>query len=188
QVEDKIGSISDWEARIDKENLLKRSNLFKHIRIMDEESAQKKKELAKKEQLELERKCNRDFFFRMMKANSEKRRGKFITNDDTLPLIETICRFMSNHKDFKGDLKKGLLIRGSCGLGKTYLFDLIKNNPIRPINIVSLIEVSEEVQSAGFYRPKWQSKLYFDDLGSENSQVNHFGTKINWFKDFFEKF
>lgn len=84
--------------------------------------------------------------------------------------------------------KKGLLIRGVSGLGKTFLVKCIEKNEIKPIKTVSMIEVSYELKQEGEYQIKQGNNriIYLDDVGTEEATINHYGTKINWFKDFIE--
>lgn len=189
-IELKLKSV-DWEKEINREELLRTANKNRHFEIWQKESQEKRRQEELRKRQEIEERCNADFFRVMMKSKSLDRKGKFIENKDTTPLIDTVCYFMSRDQKLETlgySLNKGLLLRGTCGLGKTYLFDLVSQNPRLPVNIYSLIEIAEIVQQEGYFRPNMNGILYLDDLGSENHLINHYGTKINWFKDFFEKF
>ena len=126
-----------------------------------------------------------------MAWTSEKCYGKkLILHDDNTLLIRAICFFFSRDERFETelnyDLNKGFLIRGVSGLGKTYLLKCIENNDVRPIKIVSMIDISEQVKEEGTYDLQYKNSLYLDDVGTEEPIVNHYGTKINWFKNFIE--
>ena len=83
-------------------------------------------------------------------------------------------------------LKKGLLIRGICGIGKTHTIRCVAANELHPIFMASMLEICDEVRIRGDYELPFFNKLYLDDVGSEEPNVKHFGTNINWFKDFLE--
>jgi len=143
--------------------------------------------------VELQTRCNAKYFYNLMAWTSENvYRKKLILHDDNKPLIRAICFFFSRDERFetelKLDLNKGLLIRGVSGLGKTFLFRCIENNYVRPISIVSMIDISEEVKEEGYYNLIRNHTIYLDDVGTEEPTVNHYGTKINWFKNFIEMY
>lgn len=159
--------------------------------------AEKKREKEQKEEVtksvELQVRCNAKYFYNLMAWTSENTYGKkLILHNDNTSLIRAICFFFSRDERFETELgfdgNKGLLIRGVSGLGKTYLFKCIENNDIRPIDIVSMIDISEQVKEEGTYDLQYQNTLYLDDVGTEEPVVNHYGTKINWFKNFIEMY
>jgi DNA replication protein DnaC len=128
-----------------------------------------------------------------MKWTSRNVLGKeFILNEDNKRLITTLCYFFSADQRFETELnfsmKKGLLIRGISGLGKTHLVKCLENNELNPVLILSMIEISEEIKQEGEYQIKVGDKkiIYLDDVGTEEATINHYGTKINFFKNFIE--
>ena len=54
--------------------------------------------------------------------------------------------------------------------------------------MASMLEICDEVRIRGDYELPFFNKLYLDDVGSEEPNVKHFGTNINWFKDFLETY
>ena len=116
-----------------------------------------------------------------------------IVNDDNKKIITALCFFISSDPRFETVLgysfKKGLLIRGISGLGKTFLVRCVKDNEIKPITILSMIEIAESVKSEGEFDIRLSDKInYLDDVGTEQHIINHFGTKINFFKNFIETY
>lgn len=184
----------DWANEIDKDYVLKTANSNKvyDLWINKKRADERDEELKKSE--ELRARHTAKFFYNIMAWTSKNVYEKeLIVNDNNRNLIKTICFFMSNDSRFETELgytfKKGLLIRGISGLGKTYLFNCIKDNELSPITIYSMIEISEIVKSEGFLElPLNNGITYLDDVGTEEHTVNHFGTKINFFKNFIEKY
>jgi len=183
----------DWMQEIDKMEVLKNANSNKHYTIWQKEQRKKEQQEEVTKSVELQTRCNAKYFYNLMAWTSENvYRKKLILHDDNTPLIRAICFFFSRDERFetelKFDLNKGLLIRGVSGLGKTYLFKCIENNDVRPIGIVSMVDISEQVKEEGTYELQYKNTLYLDDVGTEEPVVNHYGTKINWFKNFIEMY
>lgn len=186
----KISSI-DWEAEINKDEILQTANSNKLYDIWQKE--QREKELADNEnKLKLlKQRCDAIYFYRLMfwsSVNVYER--EFIKHDDNTPLIKIICFFLSRDIRFETELnyslKKGLLIRGVSGLGKTFLIKCVKDNELNPIDIFSTIDIAETVKEEGNFTIQTNKLIYLDDVGTEEHIVNHYGTKINWVKNFIE--
>lgn len=192
QILAKLSAI-DWMREIDKIEVLKNANSNKHYAIWQKEQRKKEQQDEVTKSVALQTRCNAKYFYNLMAWTSEYTyRKKLILHDDNTHLIRAICFFFSRDERFetelKFDLNKGLLIRGVSGLGKTYLFKCIENNDVRPIEIVSMIDISEQVKEEGTYELQYRNTLYLDDVGTEEAIVNHYGTKINWFKNFIEMY
>jgi DNA replication protein DnaC len=196
QIESRLSQI-DWNAQIDRNELLKRSNMLKHHDQWQKEQRKKDKETEENRKKELRELWTANRMFKLMSWTSQNEFGKkLIVNDDTKKLITALCFFVSRDKRFETDfdsqlkysLNKGLLIRGISGLGKTHLVKCLSKNELNPILVLSMIEISEEIKEHGEYNiPTSNSKiLYLDDVGTEESVINHYGTKINFFKSFIE--
>jgi hypothetical protein len=194
----------DFEKKIDKEKILRIANSNKHRLIQEKGELEKEREELKNKRRELEKKCDAKYFYRLMRSNYELLNLKkpFQQDSDNEGLIKIICFFLSRdprletiyRAENKGgkiyyDLNKGLLIRGVPGLGKTFLFELVKDNELNPIKIVSMIEVAEQINREGNFEFEMGDAtiLNLDDVGTEEAVINYYGTKINWFKDFIEK-
>lgn len=186
-------SAINWMDEIDKMEVLKNANSNKHYAIWQKEQRKKERQNETDKFMELQERCNAKYFYNLMAWTSENTYGKkLILHEDNTPLIRAICFYFSKDERFetelKFDLNKGLLIRGVSGLGKTFLFKCIEQNEIRPIDIVSMIDILEQVKEEGSYDLQYQNTLYLDDVGTEEPVVNHYGTKINWFKNFIEMY
>jgi len=182
----------DWtkDPNLNRDELLKRANSFKHQAQWHKQRLQEERQ-AEKEQAEKYKKFwTAGQFYKYMAWQAEDQGKKLITNDDTLPLIKTICYFLSEDPRFETELglsfRKGLMLRGPSGLGKTDLVKWVSDNQLHPVTIFSMIRIAETVKDEGEFEIKGGTLLYLDDVGTEEAPVNHYGTKINWFKDFIE--
>jgi DNA replication protein DnaC len=188
-IESKVKSI-DWEKEIDIENILYNANENKHHDIDLKVKIKELHEQGKREYEELLKKCDAHYFFKVMASASLNIGKKLIQNEWNKQLIKTICFFLSEDLRFESELnyslKKGLLIRGVSGIGKTYLVTCVKDNLVKPISVYSMIDVADEVREYGGCQVKGKV-IYLDDVGSEET-VNHYGSKINWFKEFLESY
>lgn len=184
----------DLAGKIDVYGLLERANSNKHYGIWQENQRVAERLEAERKQSEICSTWNRGRFFKLIKWASEAEYGKpLIVNDDTLSLIKPLCYFLSEDERFESELglslKKGLVFRGVSGIGKTHIVKCASKNERHPICILSMLEIASEVMHEGEYDlPKGFSKFYLDDVGSEEHIQNHYGTKINWFKNFIETF
>lgn len=124
----------------------------------------------------------------------------FIVDENNKFFLDAICRYFSNDRSFEtktnGELRKGLLIYGDCGTGKSSMFDIVQRISLK-YNLRQLyftnISVHDVVNQ--FNKESKQNKLeggesvidkysrgpvHFDDLGTEN-QVQAWGIKENLF-------
>ena len=190
-IEAKISAI-DWENEIDLDNVIKVANSNKHRLVWHEEQRRKEKiaELKKREELK-KMWTARQFYNLMAWASGNVYGKKLIVNDDNLLLIKSLCFSLSEDPRFETELgfslKKGLLIRGVSGVGKTHLVKCVSQNELKPIEVYSMIDISEIIKEDGEFNVG-PGLIYLDDVGSEEPLVNHYGTRINWFKDFIEKY
>lgn len=184
-IELKVLSV-EWEKEINTEAILRTANENKHAEIEIKSELKRQAEQESIEYEKLKKQCDAYYFFKVMAEGSLRQGKKLIQNEYNKPLIKAICFFLSEDPRFGGSLGKGLLIRGISGLGKTYLFTCVKDNRIKPISIHSMIDVADEVREYGGCQVKGKV-IYLDDVGSEET-VNHYGSKINWFKEFLESY
>lgn len=192
QIFEKIESV-DCEAELNKELILKQANSNKVYDLWQKEQRKKEKELEELKKEELKKTWTAKHMFRFLQWTSLNVYGKkLLVTDNNKNLITALCFFLSNDSRFETELgfsfTKGLLIRGTAGLGKTYIPKCLSTNELRPISVFSMIEISEEAKDEGDYDLKFTPGIiYIDDVGSEEPTVKHFGTTINWFKSFIEK-
>lgn len=192
QIEMRIKEI-DWTSQIDQENILNRANSNKNYEIWQAQQREKEKQDERKKEKDLKELWDAKNVYRLMKWTSEKVYGRpLIVNQYNRTLISAICFFVSGDERFETELKldfrKGLLIRGISGLGKTHLLKCVAENDLNPIKIISMIEVADEIKQEGEYQINMGRNriIYLDDVGTEEATVNHYGTKINFFKNFIE--
>lgn len=190
QILTKMASVN-WVDEIDSAEILSRANSNKHYAIWEKGQREKEKQHEIQKLNELKNRCNYGYFYNLMQHTCENTFEKeFIVNEGNVHLIQSICHFFSGDERFETEfgysLKKGLLVRGVSGLGKTFLFRCIEKNEIKPINIISMIDITETVKEEGFFEINSTNVLYLDDVGTEEHIVNHYGTKITWFKNFIE--
>lgn len=191
QIIEKLSS-PELENEINREETLKRANSNKLYGIWQSEQRLKEKEDSVKKKEELKESWTAKNMYRLMQWTSENIYGKkLILNKHNKHFITTLCFFLSHDSRLLTELgysmNKGLLIRGAAGLGKTYIPQCVEKNEYNPLSIISMLEISSEIQANGIYEPPiTDGVIYLDDVGSEEPVVNHFGTKINFFKNFIE--
>lgn len=192
QIDFKICEIN-WEERIDRNEILQRANSIKNHEIWLKEKHKQDKIEEERKLKELQEHWTAKRVYNLMAWTSQQEYGKkLIVNNDNKKFITALCFFISNDIRFESELgfsfKKGLLIRGVSGTGKTHLVKCIETNGLKPILTLSMIEISDELLAYGEYEiNKGGNKLiYLDDVGTEETPIVHFGTKIHFFKNFME--
>jgi len=192
QILDKEKEI-DWTAEVNIPELLNMANSNKNYEIWQKSQREKERQEEIKKAKELRELWTAKNMYSLMKWTSEKVYGKqLILHDNNKNLIKALCYFVSEDERLESELglsfKKGLLIRGVSGLGKTHLVKCIEKNELNPIKIISMIEVADEIKMEGEYQINQGNCriIYLDDVGTEEATINHYGTKINFFKNFIE--
>jgi hypothetical protein len=193
EIEVKLSEI-DWDKEVDKAELFKHVNSDKHYRLWEAKQRIEEKKLSEDRRENLKKTWTALQFFKMMKFVSKNEYGQdLIVDDNTKKIIVPLCYFLSEDERFETELgfslKKGIVFRGISGLGKTFIPKCIAANELHPMFVVSMLEITEEMKDNGAYSlpASAYSKFYIDDVGSEDSSVvQHYGTKLNWFKNFLE--
>jgi DNA replication protein DnaC len=182
-------------GKIDVVKVLEVANSNKHYQIWQKSQLEKRESDRIETERVVKETWNAKMFLRLIRWTSEVEYGKkLIENNDTLPLIKAICFFLSQDERFETELgmslQRGLWIMGVAGLGKTHIIRCASKNELCPIDIFSMLEIAQTVKENGEFSLLTQAnrKVYLDDVGSEEATVNHYGTKINWLKDFLETF
>ncbi len=183
----------DWskDPNLDRAAILQRANSNKHQEIWHNELRRQEKEADAKAKEATKAIWTATGFYVYMRKTAREVYGKtLIDNEQTRPLIKTICLFLSGDPRFETELghsfTKGLMLRGPSGLGKTDLVKWVSDNELNPVNIISMIRIAETVKNDGEFTIGSTRTLYLDDVGSEMAPVKHYGTEINWLKDFIE--
>lgn len=193
-IEQKLSEVN-WDEHINKDEVLKICNSNKQQIIWHQQNREQQENERVKYQKRLQSRCDAKYMFREMKWVSKNVFKKdLIVHDDNKLMITALCYFLSNDPRFETDLgfsfKKGLMIRGRSGLGKTHLVRCLEDNELNPIKVFSMLEIESEIKKEGDFllSPGEKKLIYLDDVGTEEAVVNHYGTKVNWFKTFIEDF
>jgi DNA replication protein DnaC len=184
----------DFTKLIDKAAVLAYANTCKSYEIWEEEQKKIQEEQRVQKEKELKEMWTAKRMFHLMKITADQEYGKtLIVNENNRHLIAAICFFVSEDPRFESELgysfDKGLLIRGTVGLGKTFLVQCVAKNGLNPIHSESMIDIANEVRQEGEYLINLgeNKMIYFDDVGAEEATVNHFGTRINFFRQWIEQ-
>jgi hypothetical protein len=191
-VQQKMAEIN-WDDVIDRENLLQRANMIKHHDIWRKNQRIREIEEENRKQKALQELWTAKRMYQLMAWTARSVFDKeLIVNDDNRKFITTLCFFFSRDERFETELgysfKKGLWIRGISGIGKTFLLKCIEKNGLNPILILSMMEIADEIRSYGEYEIQMKNNkvIYLDDVGTEEHMIKHYGTTINFFKNFIE--
>lgn len=183
----------EWDKEFNREEILQQANSSKQQKIWHEQQREKEKIEKEEAYKKLVDRCDAKYMFRLMNWTSENIFNRtLVVNTENKNFITTLCYFLSNDKRFETELgysfKKGLLIRGISGLGKTHLVRCLEKNELNPVLVLSMIEITDEIKMQGEYHLNLGSNkvVYLDDVGTEEPVVNHYGTKITFFKNFIE--
>ena len=180
-IEQRISDINFDELITDerKKELFDIANGNKHNRIW--EADQRKREaLAESERMiQLQVKNSRESFKNLLVSRN------YTIDQFNQSVVDLACCFFSGTEYPGLDLSKGLWLRGGAGVGKTHTIRILSQNDYKPFTIKSMIDIAAQVQREGFYDINARF-IALDDVGSEQATVKHYGTDINWFKDFIE--
>lgn len=106
--------------------------------------------------------------------------GNYIVDGHLKAPIVEILKWCIMDESFNGDLQKGLLLSGKIGCGKTLTLKIFVEFMKYANKIVasySAIEVVEIFKSKIGKDRLFVSPLFIDDLGTEEKEINNFGTK-----------
>ena len=198
------GNYSDWlkvekktnfEILIDQDAVIKKANAGKHRMNWQKECEERRYEEKQQRILEYKKRLEKydaNYFLDLLKKNSlEKFDKEFIINEKNGHFVSAVIYFVSRDARFETELgysfKKGLLLRGKSGIGKTYIIECIQENERIPIHINSLITITKILKSKGEFDISKGVLNLLDDVGTEVKKVVHFGTEIYWFKNFIEE-
>lgn len=180
----------------EREKVLELENNLKHSKRYFDAICAENRAKAEKADQELTEKWTYKAFVRLMRAMCRKVNGSpLVENETSLPLIKALSFRFGKDPRYETELgysfKKGLIIRGGVGLGKSFLVSLIKDNPVNKVQIITMPEVDRQIKENGEFRGINYSKyetIFLDDVGKQTSEINHYGTVSNWFKTFIEHY
>lgn len=181
----------NWEKRIDKESLLKQCNRNKMQKIWHEKQRLKSIDYEKKRKDELKAFWTASRFYQqMIYSHSQISDKPFKYDCDNEILVKSICYLLSKDERYETELgfifKKGLWIRGNCGVGKSYLIKLVADNELNSVQYISMVKLAKDLKKGIEPILSNDKTINLDDVGSEEITVNNYGNKTNWFKEFIE--
>ena len=116
-----------------------------------------------------------------------------ILNDEIKNTIGQLVLWYSNDKRFKGDINKGIILRGNCGTGKTMiletLLDIIEFGDNKKPILIHVRDLQNHYISNNHERIdtlKNRFLILIDDVGVENPDIKNFGTILEPFNDLFD--
>lgn len=140
--------------------------------------------------------------------NALKAEGKtpYILDKTNREIYEILCQYFSNDPSFELDgihsLKKGILLRGPIGCGKTTLMRMFCVNTFRPYEVISCRVIADNYSKNGSdalynfssLQPAYAHQNFghkeigicYDDLGTEEQKKN-FGNEVNVMQDIIYK-
>ena len=193
------GVSSERIALTDEERaaLVKRLTAADQFNTISDKLAEESRQRRADEERELVAEWDYARFLKLMRSESAARGIKLVEDQDTLPLIKAICFRLSRNERYETELglsfKRGLIVHGEPGLGKSYLWSIVAQNPLRPVQIVTMNEIIKSVLETGDYKGlKWASfdQICIDDVGTEyfgDNAIKRYGSDINWLKTFIEE-
>ena len=114
-------------------------------------------------------------------------------NQDNKHIIGQIVLWYCNDERFKGSMKKGLLLRGNCGTGKSlivkHLADVVKHGDNKNPILIHAKEIQNAYQDKNeeeIKRLKERFLLIIDDLGTESVETKTYGNSNEPFIDLFD--
>ena len=107
--------------------------------------------------------------------------NEFIINDQNREVINQIYYYLKGSKHFNGNPRKGLLLAGGYGTGKTTIIKSIVSlieyyTPMR-FRFVPCVEMHTEVKEHGmkFFEKR---PIVLDEIGRESKSIKDYGTEI----------
>lgn len=177
----------------ERENIIRQANYDKHSDLAHEKYKERVKAEKDAENKAFRKQWDKNRFYKLLCSEFQKRNNKpfdfNILNGAQKNYIKHLILFMACDTDFeqKYSFKKGLLVVGNYGVGKTESVKCVANNQITPIEIHSMVEIKKQISEHGKYSIKLpvsnQNKVLLDDVGVEG-EISYYGNKITWFKDF----
>lgn len=106
--------------------------------------------------------------------------GKYKIDEETKLIVLEILKWCLMDETFKGDLQKGLWLSGAIGCGKTLtlkIFVEFMGYAHKIVGQYSAIQIIELWKSKNSKERLFVSPIFIDDLGTEQTEINNYGTK-----------
>lgn len=178
------------------------SDNYDHIELTDEEVA----DALHKCRIEKHYRLKREAYNEKLRAEYVPKKytyqqllnsfgASFNVDDENIVQLKNICHYFSEDPQFNGDPKKGLLLVGGVGIGKTTLMNFFKQNQKYSYRMLSCREIESDFSSEGEKSVQCCSYniaiavnsnpfghqeigFCFDDLGTE-ANAKHYGKEKN---------
>ncbi len=175
------------------------ANKRKYLKTVHEAALANAKAIKDEQEKDLILEWTAARFLRHMRSRSLDAGKKLLETPDKLPLIKALCFRLANDPRYETELgysfRKGLIVRGAPGIGKTYLPKLLSDNPVCNIQVITMPKIIASVMACGTFTGMNfgdHKIVYFDDIGTEHENgqgmVKYMGTPINWFKTYIEEY
>lgn len=126
-------------------------------------------------------------FLKEAKIYYAQKGRNFIIDENNKSFLNIICQYFAQDENFEeelgGELRKGLLVFGRCGVGKSSSFKIIqnisKNYDFKNIWFAKrsaheiVTEFNESEKRDTIIKSYSKGKLYIDDLGAEKEASNY---------------
>ena len=181
----------DWITEISPENVLQGAANRKFWALEDMEAKQFEARKTAENRLQVRSEWTAEKFLKVIGLHYVTVSGSFKPLAFQDKYFKAVAYLLSEDPRFETELgfsfKKGMLVTGDGGIGKTETLKGLRNNPIRPIQLISILEICDVVKEHGACPLLIDRLTVIDDVATEPVPVKHYGTEINWFKEFIEK-
>jgi DNA replication protein DnaC len=180
-----------WELTDEeKETILQQAANRKLWHLQDQRDKELKRQQMLDKRKQLLKTWTAEEFMRLIRTHYISKHSQFIENSNQQNYFKALSYFLSGdpllEKEMGFSSKKGLLILGESGMGKTETLKAVKSNPVTPLTMFSMIEVAGYIRETGSFDLPLDRIIVLDDVGCEPVPIKYYGTDIRWFADFIE--
>jgi len=179
---------TDWSKEINQDESLSAANRRKHFKQLLDQEQETNRQFSQEKYQRLILEWDAWKFYQKIKNHINEKFGRFHGFLWQKDYIRIICLMLSKYIRFETEYQfcrsKGILVKGVPGIGKTEIIRAVSDNPVQPIKIISILDIADMVKENGFCDINMAERILIDDVGTEPEVINHFGTRIIWFKDF----
>ncbi len=157
-----------------------------------EQQLKKEKEKANSRRVFI--RIDADLFRRIFVLNTNielakrNRDTEFVIDEMNKEVINQLYWYAVGGEKFNGDLKKGIMLVGNLGTGKTLIMSAFLNTVEYASNkIITRFHAKEVVSKLKEQEPDYYKTrpLFIDDIGKEPNIINDYGTKLAPISDLF---